>query len=74
MSNKHDVAPVRIVKDNSRAAPMRQITAADVRLALKQNALADLTDIARRLSGLDPDIDQLLVAPIAALRAEIAKG
>lgn len=39
MSNKHDVAPVRIVKDNSRAAPMRQITTADVRLALKQTRL-----------------------------------
>jgi hypothetical protein len=39
MSNKHDVAPVRIVKDNSRAVPMRQITTADVRLALKQTRL-----------------------------------
>jgi hypothetical protein len=66
---------VRIVDNNRDAAPTQVLRSADLQLALKRLALADLTDIAHRLSGLeDPDIDQLLVAPIAALRAEIAKG
>ena len=65
----------RVVNSNSVAAPTKVLTTADLRLAKKQNALADLIAIAGQLGGLnDPDIDQLLVAPLAALRAEIAKG
>jgi hypothetical protein len=66
---------VRIVDNNRDAAPTRVLRSADLQLALKRNALADLVGIQDRLSWLkEPDIDQLLVAPIAALRAEIAKG
>jgi hypothetical protein len=75
MSNDNRARGLPIVNDNPGVAPVRLITTSDLRQALKQNALADLTDIAPRLGDLnDPDIDQLLVAPLAALRAEIAKG